>query len=273
MLAQYLITFREVLEAALIMSIVLSYLARTCRLTLTRYIWYGVFSATLASIILGITIWLLYGVLSKSVQALFEGIAALIAVFVLSSMIYWMATKGKILKIEMEKQLESIANRGAILSLIFFSFVVVFREGFETVLFLTPFILTDVGLTIVGLLLGLLTSLALSYGIFRFGMKINIRKFFYFTSILLVILAGGLVGYGMHEIVEATGTSLWGWFGQPAYDLMIPSDSLLHHKGIVGSIFSVMFGYTVKAEWVRVIAHLLYLSFMLPLVIMIYKKK
>jgi len=273
MLAQYLISFREVLEAALIISIVLAYLARTGRNSLSRYVWYGVFSATLASVVLGTAIWLVYGVLSKPIQALFEGVAALIAVVVLSSMIYWMATKGKKLKTEVEKKVEAITTRGATLGLISFAFIAVFREGLETVLFLTPFLVTDAVATIIGLFLGILTSVALAYGIFKVGMKINIRQFFYFTSILLVILAGGLVGYGLHELIEGTGSPQWGWLGQPAYDLMIPGDSPFHHKGIIGSFFAVMFGYTVKAEWARVIAHLSYLAVALPLVLWIYKKK
>ncbi|MEM2111755.1 MAG: FTR1 family protein [Candidatus Bathyarchaeia archaeon] len=273
MLGQYLITFREVLEAALITSIVLAYLARTDRSCLTRYVWYGVFSAMGASIILGVSVWSVYGTFPKPVQSLFEGVAAIIAVVVLSSMIYWMATKGKELKAEVERWVEAIATHGTTLGLVAFAFVTVFREGLETVLFLTPFLVTDTIATVTGLFLGTLTSLALAYGIFVVGMKINIRQFFYFTSILLVLLAGGLAGYGVHEIIEYTGPAPWSWFGQPAYNLDIPSDSLLHHKGIVGSIFAVMFGYTVKAEWARVTVHLSYLAITLPLVIWVYRKK
>lgn len=273
MLGQYLITFREVLEAALITSIVLAYLARSGRKSLSRYVWYGVISATGASAVLGVSILLVYGTLPKSVQVLFEGVAALIAVAVLSTMIYWMATKGKKLKSEVEKRVEVIATRGATLGLAFFAFIAVFREGLETVLFLTPFLVTDTLATIAGLFLGTLTSLALGYVLFTVGMKINMRRFFYFTSILLVLLAAGLAGYGVHELIEYSGSEAWGVLGQPAYNLNIPSDSLLHHKGIVGSVFAVMFGYTVVAEWARVIVHLSYLALVLPLIIWIYRKR
>jgi len=273
MLGQYLIAFREVLEAALITSIVLAYLARTGRTSLSRYVWYGVASATVASIILGSSIWLIYGALPKPVASLFEGIVGLIAVVVLSSMIYWMATKGKELKAEVEQRVEAIATMRAraTLGLVSFAFIAVFREGLETVLFLTPFLVTDAVATITGLLLGALTSLALACGIFRAGMKIDIRRFFFFTSILLILLAGGLAGYAVHELIEGTDSSSWGWLGQPAYDLQIPADNPLHHKGIVGSILAVMFGYTVKAEWARVIVHSSYLAVALPSVIRIYK--
>lgn len=272
MLGQYLIVFREVLEAALITSIVLAYLTRTGRRRLSRYVWYGVFSATMASVVLGGSIWLAYGVLAKPVQVLFEGVAALVAVAVLSSMIYWMATKGRRFKAEMERQVEEITARGAALGLVSFAFIAVFREGLETVLFLMPFLLTDPMGTVAGLLLGAATSVGLACAIFILGMKVNMRRFFYFTSILLVLLAGGLAGYGVHELMEYTGSIPWGWLGQRAYNLGIPEGNPMHHKGAVGAIFAVMFGYTVSSEWARVVVHLSYLAVALPLVICAYKK-
>ncbi|MGD8505352.1 MAG: FTR1 family protein [Candidatus Bathyarchaeota archaeon] len=274
MIGQFLLAFREALEAALVIAIILAYLTRTKRNPLTRYAWFGVCIAVAASIVLGAFIWFAYGGLSGSAKALFEGIAAIIAVFVLSSMIYWMSTKGKSLKREMEKKLETITTREATFALTSFSFIVVFREGLETVLFLTPFLVEDVAGTLVGAFLGVIASLALACGIFVVGMKINIRRFFYFTSILLVLLAGGLAGYGVHELVEYSedvGIEL-GSLGEHAYALDIPSDSLFHHKGAIGSIFAVMFGYTVSAEWIRVIVHLAYLTIALPLVIWVYRK-
>jgi len=216
----------------------------------------------------------MYGSIAGPTKALFEGVAAIIAVFVLSSMIYWMASKGKELKMEVEKRLKAIVTRGATLALTSFTFIVVFREGLETVLFLTPFLVDDAVGTLIGASLGVVASLALAYVVFVVGMKINIRKFFYFTSILLVLLAGGLAGYGVHELAEYSedvGIEL-GWLGEHAYVLDIPSDNAFHHKGVVGSILAVMFGYTVNAEWTRVIVHLAYLAIALPLVIWVYQK-
>lgn len=63
-----------------------------------------------------------------------------------------------------------------------------------------------------------------------------------------------------------------GWLSQYAYNLNISTDNPLHHKGVVGSIFVVMFGYTVKAEWLRLIVHFLYLAIALPMVIWVYRK-
>ena len=274
MLGQYLITFREVLEAALITAILLSYLIRTERRALTVYVWYGVYIATALSLGLGASIWLIYGALPKTTQLLFEASAAFIAVIVLSSMIYWMAIKGRYLKRGMEQRIEAIATRGSIIGLISIAFIVVFREGLETVLFLTPFLLKDAVGTLGGALIGTVTALILAYAVFVTGIKIDLRRFFFFTSILLILLAGGLAGYGVHELLEyyERVNVETGWLGEPAYILNIPEGHLLHHKGLIGSIFAVMFGYTVKAEWGRVIIHIAYLVVALPLVIWIYKR-
>lgn len=274
MIGQYLITFREVLEAALITAIILAYLVRTNRRHLSRYVWYGVSIAVMASLLLGASMWLLYGGLSGAAKPLFEGVAALIAVFVLTSMLIWMATKGREIKKGVEAKVGVVAKRGAMIALVSLAFVVVFREGLETVLFLTPFLVTDVAGTLTGAFIGLLSGFILAFAIFKVGMNINLHRFFYFTSILLVLLAAGLLGYGLHELTEyvvASGGDP-GWWGQYAYSLDISKDSIFHHKGAVGSIFAVMFGYTVKAEWIRVIGHMLYLVTMLPLVITVYRK-
>ncbi len=273
-LAQYLLTFREVLEAALLTAIILAYLVKTGRISLARYAWYGIHAAVAVSLILGASIWFLYGQLSQLDKVLFEGTAALIAVAVLTSMIYWMAAKARTIRHKVEGRVEAAVTHGAIMGLASLTFVLVFREGLETVLFLTPFLVQDTGATLLGAILGLGFGILLAYGIFRFGLNLDMRKFFYFTSILLILLAGGLLGYGVHEILEywkLQGSDL-GWWGQAAFVLPIASDSLFHHKGAIGSVFAVMFGYTVMAEWARVIAHALYLALALPLVIQVYRR-
>lgn len=274
MIGQFLLAFRETFEAALITAIILSYLSRTKRQPMIRYVWYGVYGAIGASVMIGALIWVVYGGLSGANKALFEGVTALLAVLVLSSMIYWMINKGRTLQREMETRLMDIVTRETTLALISLSFIVVFREGIETVLFLTPFLLDDVTGTLIGAVLGVTVALILAYVIFVVGMQINLQRFFFLTSILLMLLAGGLVGYGVHELVEYSkdvGIQV-GWLGEYAYTLNIPVDNPFHHKGLIGSVFAVMLGYTVQAEWARVIAHLAYLVITFPLVIWKYRK-
>jgi len=275
MIGQYLISFREVLEAALIIAIILAYLSRTDRRRLFRFVWYGVCSSVAASMAVGVSVWLAYGALSKSTQVLFEGLTAYLAVFVLSYMVFWMATKGREIKKEIERRVKAMAARRAIFGLAAFSFVVVFREGLETVLFLTNTLVTDPFGTIVGGTLGAITAFVLTYAIFIVGKSIDMRRFFYFTGILLLLLAGGLAGYGTHELIEYNeleGKNL-GWLQDPAYDLGIPANSPFHHKGAIGSVFAVMFGYTVVAEWARVIVQATYLIIAIPTLIRVYSPR
>ncbi len=271
-MAQYLLTFREVLEASLLTAIILSYLVMTGRTGMKRYAWYGVIAALAVSLVLGIVIWFLYGTLSAANKVLFEGVAALTAVAVLTSVILWMAIQARTMKSRIQGRVEAAATQGAILGVAAVTFILVFREGLETVLFLMPFMVMDASGTILGMALGVGAGLALSYAVFRFGVRLNLRRFFFFTSILLILLAGGLFGYAIHELLEyaAIQGTTTGWWGQAAYTLPIASDSLLHHKGAIGSVFAVLFGYTVQPEWARLIAHGAYLAAILPLVIVIY---
>jgi high-affinity iron transporter len=274
MLGQYLITFREVLEAALIISIIFAYLTKTDKKHLTTYVWLGLITAVTTSIIFAVFISFLYGGLSSESMKLFEGIAALIAVVVLTSMILWMAVKGRHIKDEIQAKVKGTVEKGTIFGLFGFSFIVVFREGFETVLFLLPFGTSDITGTLSGAFFGVISALFISSLIFIFGLKMNLGRFFYFSSLILVLLAGGLLGYGIHELIEyqeAIGVNP-GWLGIYAYNLGISESNLLHHKGALGAIFAVIFGYSVKMEWARIIAHFSYLFIFIPLTIIAYKK-
>jgi high-affinity iron transporter len=267
-----LITFREAFEAILIVSIILVYLGRTGRVKFQRYIWIGIIFAITLSLIIGAIVWVLYKDLSDSTLKLFEGVAALIAVVVLTSMILWMAIKSGSIKEEIRTKVEGVVEKGTVIGFIGLAFVVVFREGLETVLFLTPFSSSDPVGTALGIVLGIISALVLSFLIFMTGKKIDIRKFFYFTSILLILLAAGLLGYAVHELIEyneALGQDV-GWLGSTAFDLGISKGNIFHHKNAVGSIFAVMFGYSVKMEWGRIIAHMVFLVTFLPLTLLIY---
>lgn len=117
-------------------------------------------------------------------------------------MIYWMATRGKNIKQDMEKRVEAITSRGTVIGFILLGLVVVFREGLETVLFLTPLLTTDAIGTAIGTAAGVLAPILLAYVTFVIGVKINLHRFFCLTSIMLILLAGGLAGSGTHELLE-----------------------------------------------------------------------
>ncbi|NJE31355.1 FTR1 family protein [Thermococcus sp. 18S1] len=265
----FLITFREALEAAIIVAIIIAYLRRTNRANQIKDVWIGTALSVGVSVLLGIGILKFYGGLAE--KELFEGIASYLAVIVLTTMIYWMATKGKDIRAEIESK---VSRSIAPLALIGFTFIVVFREGLETVLFLTPFMTQNLTGTLLGLVAGLAGALMLAYLIYGVGMRIDLRRFFYYSSILLVFVAAGLAGYGTHELIEwaeEEGYSL-GMLAVTAYDLGIPSESIWHHKGAIGSVFAVLFGYSVSMEWGRVLVQFGYLITALYLVLRAYGK-
>ncbi|WP_297518051.1 FTR1 family protein [Thermococcus sp.] len=265
----FLITFREALEAAIIVAIIIAYLRRTNRAKQIKDVWIGTALSVGVSVLLGIGVLKFYGGLEET--ELFEGVASYLAVIVLTSMIYWMATKGKDIKAEIESK---VSRSIAPLALIGFTFIVVFREGLETVLFLTPFMTQNLSGTLLGLFAGLAGALVLAYLIYGVGMRIDLRKFFYFSSILLVFVAAGLAGYGTHELIEWAEEEGYspGFLAGTAYDLGIPSESVWHHKGAIGSVFAVLFGYSVSMEWGRVLVQFGYLITALYLVLRAYGK-
>jgi|Deesub1362A_J573_1020465.scaffolds.fasta_scaffold00158_20 high-affinity iron transporter len=269
MIGQLVITFREALEALLLVTILIAYLKKTGREQFVKSAIYGVLAALVVGAVIAASVMVIYGGLGEGNKELFEGVASLLAVAVLTYMVYWMAIKGREIRKDVEKRVES--SRGS-LAIAAASFVFVVREVIETILFLIPFAARDAVGTAVGAVSGVIMALVLSYGISAAGMSFDLRRFFYYSSILLILIAGGLAGYGVHELIEYAEEKdiELGWLASPAYDLGIDKSSPFHHKGIVGSIFAVLFGYTVKAEWLRLIVHALYLAIAIPTIMRIY---
>lgn len=270
-LAQFVIILRETFEAMLLVGVIIMYLKRTGRERYVKSAYAGALIALISGAIVALIISILYGGVGEGKKELFEGIASLIAVAVLTYMIYWMAIKGREIHREVERKLE---ERGTGTGIALVSFIFVVREVLETVLFMIPYAARDFSATVLAAIAGIGVSFAITYAIFALGMRFPMRRFFYYTSILLILVAGGLLGYGVHELIEfgeASGAELR-FIGKTAFDLGIAESSPLHHKGAIGSIFAVLFGYTTKAEWGRIIAHALYLLIAFPLILRAYSE-
>jgi len=259
--ASLLITFREALEAALIVSIVSAYLRKIGQTSLNKYVYAGTVLAVAASISIGILVQLFYGGLTGASAELFGGAASLLAAAVLTYMIFWMARNSKRIKGEIEQKVDMAVSKGQIFGIASLSFVAVVREGIETVLFLTALFFVDPSGTAVGMMIGLALVVSLSILILRRTRGVNVRSFFKYSSILLIVLAAGLAGYGVHELLEAAeayGITL-GILGQQAFNIN-PSDTtnFLHERGALGSFLRAMVGYDGNPEWLRVIVYVGY---------------
>lgn len=259
--APFLIMFREGLEAALIIAIIIAYLTKTGRLDLRKYVWFGTGAAILLSLVIGVIVFVVYGALSGVIEKLFEGLASLFATVVLTTMIFWMIKNAKNIKGELHRKLDSVINRKYVLGVAVIAFIAVFREGIETVLFLAALVSIDPSGVVIGSSIGFLTAILFAFLLLKGTVRLPIQKFFKYTSVILIVFAAGLFGYGIHELIEA-GELMgqdFGFFGEKAYDINPTEETnLLHEKGAIGSIFKSLVGYDGNPEWLRVFGYIGY---------------
>jgi high-affinity iron transporter len=256
MVSSFLITFREALEAALIVSILLAYLRKIDREDLNKYLYLGTGIAILSSAVIGAVVLTVYGGLPAGVDKIFEGVASITATIVLTYMIFWMAKNAREIRSELHKKLEVAITKGNVLSLSTLAFVSVFREGLETVLFLTALAAVDISGTLVGTFLATGAVLVLAFLMMKGVYTMNLQKFFKYTSVILVIFASGLLGYGVHELIEA---GLLPPIIDHVWDINPSSITHpLHEKGAIGSLLKALIGYDGNPELLRVIVYIGY---------------
>ncbi len=263
--AQFLLTFREGLEAALIVGIIVAYLTKVGRGDSRPRVYAGSVAAVVASVALGLGIVVWAGGLSGWQLEAFEGIAALAAAAVLTYMIFWMARNARTIRGELEERIDLTLSQGAVLGIALLSFVAVFREGIETVLFLSPYAVIDPVGTVAGVVAATAVVLVLAYLMFLGVYRLNMRKFFMYTSLLLIVFAAGLVATGVHalnEVYEETGYGIPPVIN-PVWDLNPPVPPggpipPLHENGVIGSVLVSLFGYNGNPSLSEVVAYLAY---------------
>ena len=271
MYAQILISLREGFEAALLIVIVASYLRKIGRPKLIYYLVLGGLVGVLSSVLTGMVAYQTYAVVEE--KALAEAVGAFIAVPILTSVIYWMAVKGRDIRRSVEERVRETVSRKGAFGISLLGLVFVYREGVETVLFILPLLFKEPVTSFIGIFIGVFGSVLISYGIFKIGVRMNIRVFFYFTSILLIFVASGILGYGVHEFFEYAEEAGWMFSPLSTYVYRIPIDptNILHEKGLVGGILAVLFGYSSKMELGRLLAQGLYLVIGLSLIYKAYR--
>lgn len=199
---EFIITFRECLEASLIVGIIYTFLVKTGMKTQIKYLWSAVGSAILASIIVALILEFMFDSIQNEVmQALFEAIFMYITAGLLLYVVFWLSKsvsdRGKLEKLAYEA---SQSSKWGIFLLIFFA---ILREGFETVIFLHgEGIVGENGFSYTGFSLGILIAILIGYLIFSQGKKLNLKPFFAITTFFLVLFASGMSAYGTHEIEE-----------------------------------------------------------------------
>ena len=202
-MSEFLIMFREVLEGVLVVGILYTFIIKTGRKHLEKSIINGVIAAFVMTGVFAVIFQVVLGGFTGHQAAIFEGVTMIIAAVLLSTMIIWMARNKNVAE-SLEKEASKIIekDKNVALGLFALTFFAIFREGVEVVLFLYAIIFTTGGFSILGAVFGSVVSLFIGYQIFVQGQKVALKKFFNYTSILLIFVCAGLVAYGVHEFDE-----------------------------------------------------------------------
>ena len=249
---------REGVEAALIVSIILAYLAKTGNSRHFDKIWLGTGAAIAVSVAVGLILFVTIGGLEEPAEQIFEGAAMLLAAAVVTWMLFWMRRTAASVKGELQASVDRRLVEGSIWGLAVLAFTAVIREGIETSLFLMAQAQAatqadgNAFATLFGALIGLVIAAVIGYGFYKGARVINLRTFFQWTGVALVFIAAGLLSHGIHEFIEA---GVIGFGTATAFDI---SGFLGHEEGI-GQWLRAIFGYSANPEWITFVAWLAYI--------------
>lgn len=200
MTESFFITFRETLEAVLVVCIVFSWIKKTGQKHLVKSAWIGVFAGITGSVVAAFLFMKLAGGFKGRAEEIFEGVTMLIGAALLVSMIVWMTRQKNQYKEKIEKRIEESAHATGVFTLVFVS---ILREGVETVIFLAAANFASQANNQLGVLFGIVAAATVGYVIFKGSLKINLRHFFTATSIVLMLIAGNLMIQAAEELKEA----------------------------------------------------------------------
>ena len=265
MIANFLIGLREGLEAALVVVILVAYLVKTGRRDLLPAVWTGV--ALAAGISLGFGALLTFGPsgLDDDTQEAIGGVLSVVAVGFVTWMIFWMARSARTLSTELKSAVDRAALAGRA-SLVGVAMLAVGREGLETALFLWANTQAAArgtrsdALPLTGALLGLLVAVGIAAGSYRGALRINLSKFFAWTGGFLVVVAAGVLAYGVHDLQE-------GGLLPEANALAFDVSRQIPPTSVAGTLLKGVFNFSPRTTVLEAVVWVAYVAVVLTLFI------
>jgi high-affinity iron transporter len=283
-LPTFVITLREGVEAALVVGIVLALLKKAKASHLNSWVYAGVGCGLVVSALLGA----LFGAISKALSASYpqyaaviepvmEGIFSIIAIAMLSWMLLWMTQQARFMKAQVEGAVTSVMKQSTSAGWGVFSlvFIAVLREGFETVLFIFAKFQEGI-IPALGAFTGIAVSTGIGFALFKWGIKINIRRFFKVMGILLLLIVAGLVVSALGHFDSAVKTLAQ--MDRRSQDLCFFYERFVKNPSCIlgprvwdtaqilpddkfpGLLFNAMFGYTQNLYLVQAVGYVVFLA-------------
>ncbi len=257
MLFSLLVTLREGIEIALVVTILLGYLRKIEQKRHFREIWIGVAAAVALSLAFGAALEVTSRELSGRVLEAFEGFTMLFAVVVLTWMVFWMKRQSAGISYALRHQIDNALSGGSVFALALLAFSAVAREGFETTLFLfagstsasgTQFVLGG----IIGFALAGGAGVVLYYG----AAKLPLKQFFLASGIVVIVLAAGLLSNGLNELHEA---AIITDLGSRPWDF----ESSLSMTSTLGRFLHTVLGYDAGPAMAQIVLYWGYIAVVL----------
>ncbi len=253
MFANYLIGLREGLEASLVVGILVAYVVKTGNRHRLPAIWAGTAVAIALSLAFGGILSLTSHSLSDTAESVFAGVMSIVAVALVTWMVFWMRRTAREMRGELHGRLERAMTGGGI-ALAVVALVAVLREGLETALFLWAATTASEGTAAAlgGALLGIATAVAIGWAVYRGALRLNLATFFTWTGALLIVVAAGVLAYGVRDLQEAGvlpgGESI-------AFDVSATIDE---HSPL-GTVLGGFFHFDPVTTWLQLTVWVVYL--------------
>jgi high-affinity iron transporter len=257
LLGSGLIGLREGLEAGIVVMILVAFLVKSQRRDALTWVWFGVSAAIAMTVGVFLVIqYSAYTVTDLGAEAI-AGIASLVAVAIVTTMVLWMKKAAAGISGQLRAEMAQALDAGA-LAVFTLAFLAVGREGFETALFMVGYAEAETAWPLVGLLVGVVFAAGIAYGMYMGAVRINLSKFFTYTGVFLILVAAGILGYGVHALQTV------GWLpglGAKAFDIT----QWMNWSSWYGELIQGIFNVTPTPTVLQLIVYLTYLVVVLAL--------